>query len=80
MSWSHGPGIPLTFRCAKCKVGRTYQGINLEATGKSRKRSDHDFGRIGKRHVQYKCLDCGHVGWSKHIEANRLLEALEDKS
>lgn len=70
-------GVPLTLRCAKCKVGRDYTrptqqhvGTYLEATGELRLLTSAQFGighprTLGFR-AGYRCRDCGHVGWSRH--------------
>jgi hypothetical protein len=71
-----GTGYPLTFRCAKCKVGRnwrsffrfdTERGRNYRLTGRTRSAK-----RIGYRQadikMEYECLDCGHIGWTQHID------------
>jgi ribosomal protein S27E len=77
-----GTGQPLTFRCAKCKVGRRWYessedrvGCNVEATGKTRgKIRERHWGRMLSYYVQYRCLDCGHVGWSRHHTMEGLLK------
>lgn len=72
-----GTGQPLTLRCAKCKVGRDWRedragGTNLEATGRVRA-VKHQTVRQTNRKIQYRCKDCGHVGWTQHRSAERLL-------
>jgi len=51
--------------------------MNLEATGKLRKLSDRESRHVGVRQigfkVQYRCRDCGHVGWSRHMDGIALL-------
>jgi hypothetical protein len=73
MSGSLGTGAPLTFRCAKCKTKgswRDYErGTNWEPTGLIRDKRKKGAGlpRIDQnQQAQYRCLDCGHVGWSRH--------------
>lgn len=77
MSRSYGTGIPLALRCAKCKVGTTRRsarrGMNLETTGRFVRAASDGFGRLSALKVQYRCRDCGHVGWSRHMDAERLL-------
>jgi len=75
-----GTGYPLTLRCAKCKTARHWwyrwsytRGLNLEATGKTRPAKRRNARRQTDRKIQYRCLDCGHVGWTQHIDAERLL-------
>ena len=87
MGRSFGTGYSLTFRCAKCKVGRDWKGhstagTNLEATGfsKPRPKSDRQLGiRTTDRMIQYHCRDCGHYGYTKHIDAERLLRQRENR-
>ena len=61
-----GTGYPLTFRCAKC---RRYQFV---VTGKTKPLSARQRGmghpRATNRRHEYKCLSCGHVGWSRHSD------------
>lgn len=79
MSRSAGPGHPHYFRCSQCRLttnryehGRGGFIHHVELTGRRR----HDFSphggasqRIDNWHVyQYKCRDCGHVGWSRHTQ------------
>jgi hypothetical protein len=83
MGRSAGAGHPLTLRCARCKVGRDWRaheakGINLEATGHVRpgRKPRGPMRSLGYA-VQYRCRDCGHVGWSQHTDAERLLKQKE---
>jgi hypothetical protein len=87
MGLSHGTGQPLTLRCGKCKVHRQWdsrrwgyepdKGMNLVATGRTKPRRDGRGGaRINAVFVEYRCLDCGHVGWTKHIHGRDLLAQL----
>jgi len=76
---SSGAGHPHTLRCAKCKIGRWPRGgtdTDLEATGKTRplyyRRGFSHTARIGKQCVQYRCRTCGHVGWTQHMDGDRL--------
>lgn len=77
-----GTGYPLTLRCAKCKSTwrREYGAMatNLIATGRTKPRGRNDKGgmRTTTRMIEYRCLDCGHVGWTKHIDAERLIRRL----
>jgi hypothetical protein len=81
MGRSHGTGFPLTLRCAKCKTRWRGGGTNLEATGKTRKaywRRGYTHGmRQTDRAIQYRCLDCRHVGWTQHIDGERLMQRRE---
>lgn len=76
-----GTGYPLVLRCAKCKVLRdyrsfahedTHKGMNLEATGRSKPMKNRGY-RQSKLKIEYRCRDCGHVGWSQHSDAEALL-------
>lgn len=76
-----GTGQPLTLRCAKCK---TYswkgaaRGTHLNATGAT-KPVTRRAARQTNRKIQYRCRDCGHVGWTQHIDAERLLTRHESR-
>lgn len=75
-----GTGQPLTLRCAKCKRSGRYEwsrsgGTDLVATGRV-KAVAHRAVRQTNRKIEYKCRDCGHVGWTQHVDAERLLEAV----
>lgn len=69
-----GTGQPLTLRCAKCKTTRFGhdRGTHLEATGRTRAVRQKAL-RQTNRKIEYRCLDCGHVGWTQHESAERLL-------
>lgn len=81
MSLSYGTGIPITLRCSKCKKYRDWQtehkkGTNLEATGRTKERQHCGALRMQTTAVEYRCLDCGHVGWSQHVDAMRHLKMM----
>lgn len=71
-----GTGFPVTFRCSKCKNGRDWRGgesekgTNVRLTGETKPLSSSQLGKGNPRamniRAQYECLDCGHVGWSRH--------------
>jgi len=69
-----GTGKPLFLKCAKCKKKRDhyYNALTgrLVRTGKVRgePKSYGSHMRMLGEHYQYECLDCGHIGWSKHID------------
>lgn len=76
-----GTGHPLTLRCTRCKRYRDYKdpaqrdkGCHLEATGRTRPRERLGGARTTNRKIEYRCLDCGHVGWTIHVWAERLFE------
>jgi hypothetical protein len=76
MNWNAGAGYPLTFRCSRCKVMRDWRnpgdrsGLRYEVTGRTRPLRKK--GSVGPRcsnfEAEYRCLDCAHVGWSKHVD------------
>lgn len=77
-----GTGPPLVFRCSKCKILRHDQraGLRWEATGLVRGKpiQKETIGRVSREtKAQYRCLDCGHVGWSGH---RTVLDAALDKA
>ena len=84
MPGSTGTGYPHTFRCAKCKRLRDYkrgtgrQGTNLDATGRVKHIPEHRNGglRCLWYLAEYRCRDCGHVGWSKHGNMKMRLKKL----
>lgn len=76
-----GTGQPLVLRCAKCKrdsrdLFKRY-GDNLVATGRVRplmlSQQGHGGPRVTNRRIEYLCRDCGHKGWSRHKDAERLI-------
>lgn len=85
MGANNGTGQPNNLKCSRCIRHRSWRparcGMNLKATGKERPLSKAQLGnggaRVMMRQVQYECLDCGHVGWSRHKDAGRLLERLK---
>jgi len=74
-----GTGQPIALRCSQCRQrrGRYFpmmpanHGFNLIATGRVRP-ARHRGIRQTHRRIQYRCLDCGHVGWTQHSDAERL--------
>lgn len=87
MSTSHGTGQPIYFKCSKCRSQLRFRhstrcGRNLVATGKTSKVSGYAARNGGHRvmqmRVQYRCLDCGHVGWSRHVGAGALLRKSQE--
>jgi len=78
-----GTGRPLVFKCAKCRKTRIRgctQGDNYRATGRTRRLPRGSTGagrsRNTNRLVEYRCLVCGHTGWSKHRDMERALKKL----
>lgn len=81
-----GTGQPLTFQCSNCRnikgavrrPGYTPRGYieRVRLTGRKRlARHGNAGGRNSTYKREYKCLDCRHVGWSRHSD----LEAKEAK-
>lgn len=75
-----GTGYPFTLRCAKCKRHRdwrsntSYKDERLEATGRVKPLTGHAVNvRCVRYMAEYRCLNCGHVWWSKHWNMERLL-------
>jgi len=74
MGANNGTGIPLFFRCAaarKDRRGWRVQSHTVKLTGKSKPTDRLGGIRNSKRSRQYECA-CGHVGWSKHVDLERL--------
>lgn len=78
-----GTGRPLTFQCAICRRSRYCRGLFMAhrcrhtqvRTGRTRPLTRQQQGRGGPRvlqhRVEYRC-ECGHVGWSRHVDVERL--------
>lgn len=77
-----GTGQPIYFRCTECRIRRGRwnvpwcswnQSKGVVLTGRKR-----DAGRASIRMDyfarEYRCLDCGHVGWSRHIDLKHMEE------
>jgi len=73
-----GTGYPITFRCSMCRRGRYVHSfmtigkdaLNVVRTGRTRpipkgQRSGWRSTVVSQQH-EYRCLDCGHVGWTKN--------------
>lgn len=84
-----GTGQPLTARCAKCItkfenliLGRARRYGDPQPTGKRRYKPNRKGGpRIDTFWLyEYKCGDCGHVGWSRHTDIASRWMRLYDKS
>jgi predicted RNA-binding Zn-ribbon protein involved in translation (DUF1610 family) len=75
-----GTGYPNWLRCWACRRaasryihGEGLRGNLLVATGRT-KPMRHRGCRQTNRKIEYRCLDCGHVGWTQHIDAERLMK------
>ncbi len=81
-----GTGQPITARCGKCRKSSSFyrdaerRGYRLEATGRTKKRRHLGGIRTTNRCIEIKCLDCGHVGWTVHIDAELLLSAQQKEA
>jgi hypothetical protein len=75
MGSNNGTGQPYWFRCSKCRstVRGGEGGWSVELTGRKRKaRSRSGGARVCPIEREYRCLSCGHVGWSRHIDLAEL--------
>lgn len=82
-----GTGQPIHFKCPVC-VKRAYWTHanmvvgNYTVTGRVKPLASGQRGRGGGRvvhfRVQYQCQSCGHVGWSRHKDVARKLQARFD--
>jgi hypothetical protein len=72
-------GQPISFACAKCRKrfdffdNRCTVGRSWKLTGRTRRQLGRGFNvhGWGKTAHEYECLDCGHVGWSRHPDVAR---------
>lgn len=80
-------GQPATFACAKCRKHPLFFerrgsrfGRRYKLTGKSRRQQSQgsNFRRWPETALQYECLDCGHVGWSRHPDVHRRENVCDD--
>jgi hypothetical protein len=80
MGRSAGPGSPVYFRCKVERDTLTSRGGDrhvVELTGRERPYSPSR--TLGTRSTyisrEYRCLSCGHVGWSNHVDLAHLAGA-----
>lgn len=76
-----GTGVPLRFRCGECRRalsglrrrGGAERGLyfRVTLTGLTRDVGGHRSVRMDRISRQYRCRDCGHVGWSRHVDLRR---------
>lgn len=72
-------GQPHSFACAMCRKSMSFYensctvGRRYRTTGRSRPRRSQgmNYRHWGKIAYEYECLDCGHVGWSRHPDVAR---------
>lgn len=62
MPGSLGTGVPLHFKCAKCRsMNWVSDGVRKKSERRGpQPRIDQDFKYL------YQCMDCKHIGWSRH--------------
>jgi len=76
-----GTGYPNVFRCTHCKVmfrsrmrhrRAEGDGTNVVRTGRTKPLLSSQKGRCHSRallhRVEYQCLDCGHIGWTRNAD------------
>lgn len=76
---SAGTGQPLSFRCQRCRRQRldpeAGRASRVRLTGNKKEVQINQWIRIGRRYGlvsrEYRCLDCGWVGWSRHKDLER---------
>lgn len=74
-----GTGTPQWFRCWNCRRTDDWRNhddrgwINrVKLTGLTRENRNHRrTQRTSGLERQYECMDCGHVGWSSHVDLER---------
>lgn len=76
MSRSSGAGSPVFFRCSRCKKTHGVRdGRRYVTTGRKREAhtaKGHATGiRSANSAYEYRCLECGFVGWSRHRDVER---------
>ena len=71
-----GTGQPLTLKCSRCKLLRnafgSARGGKLVRTGRSKPARSRSHIRIGRMAYECECLECGHVGWYAHKQAEKM--------
>ena len=71
MGANNGTGQPYWFRCSVCRRhGQRDHGWmgGVELTGRKRPHRGKSGARNSHIDREYRCLDCGHVGWSCHVD------------
>ena len=81
MASNAGTGRPLWFRCAMCRRSRVAirlgRGTNVILTGRTRSAGGNTGIRNSRLAREYRCCDCGHVGWSRHTDLERAAGVVE---
>lgn len=80
---SHGTGSPIAFQCSACRRSKGFGDRFDRMEGSRRGRADRveltgrmsasktklrSYARQTAISREYRCLDCGHVGWSTHVD------------
>lgn len=87
MGSNNGTGRPFYFRCSACRKNWhrdewARKGFKVILTG--RKRYANGKGNAGNRNStharEYRCESCGHVGWSRHSDLERLEASQRESS
>lgn len=81
MSECEKHGGPYWFQCSACRLakGAVYERTTarqrdsgrtnrVELTGRKRETRILESQRSDTHTREYRCLDCGHVGWSRHTD------------
>jgi hypothetical protein len=77
---NYGTGQPFWFRCSNCRRNHPahrdeprFEGRldRVRLTGKVRTVPQASGRRVCDVVVQYECRDCGHIGWSRHVDIVR---------
>jgi hypothetical protein len=76
-----GTGVPLYFYCARCRKRPSWRdasprpGYDVLRTGRTRKLRGYAATNRPPRalalQIEYRCLACGHTGWSRHCDVAR---------
>lgn len=80
MGANNGTGQPHFFVCPverSTRIVRILGPHRVELTGRTRDESrlrrkhGRGGGRMSRTSREYRCLTCGHVGWSAHVDLER---------
>lgn len=84
---NNGTGCPVSFRCWKCRREASHLKLfgffsdkrgyytSVELTGRETPYASASC-RMDTVNREYRCLDCGHVGWSRHIDLRHAVVAV----
>lgn len=78
---SGGTGYPIAWRCSRCRRDYYAQpkrglAMALHLTGRHRHEPQQKkHPRSSEWRFEYRCGDCGHVGWSRHHRAESSFRA-----